>query len=62
MEKQRRIENGENELTMEILGNEIVNKCILLLHSQLQVAMNQIGAKSVLKTVTASIQRSASNL
>ena len=58
-DNQRRIDNGE-ESNMELIGQEIVKKCVILLHSQLQTAMNQMGVKQVTINVQLGRTRSAS--
>ena len=58
-EKQRRLDSGDEEVTAASIGNEIVKKCVLLLHSHLQRAISEMEIKSIF-TSAPTLKRSAS--
>ena len=59
-EKSKRIDAGEEGVTMQDIGQEIVKKCILLLHSRLRMAIDDMEIKSIYSGVGPGLKRAAS--
>ena len=51
---------GEEGVTMQDIGQEVVRKCVLLLHARLRMAIDDMEIKSIYSQVSPGLKRAAS--